>query len=107
FVFPTWYEAFPLVALEAAASGLPIVASSANGIDELLANGEAGIVAERTAEDVGQALARLVDDPDLRRSLGAAARDRSADYTWARSVDAVEAIYRSLTAARPAAGSEA
>ena len=43
-VFPTSYEAFPLVALEAAASGLPILATPVNGIRELVRDGENGFL---------------------------------------------------------------
>jgi glycosyltransferase involved in cell wall biosynthesis len=92
FVLPTFYEAFPLVALEAAASALPIVAPLVNGIDELLGQG-AGIAVERTSEAVGAALARLAESPDLRRKLGTAARECSARFTWERSAAVVASVY--------------
>ncbi|MGZ4385806.1 MAG: glycosyltransferase family 4 protein, partial [Gaiellaceae bacterium] len=96
FVFPTLYEAFPLVALEAAASGLPIVAPGANGIEELLAGSGAGVMVARTSEEIGDALARLGEDAQMRSRLGVRARRLSSRFTWDRSASSVEAIYRSL-----------
>ena len=46
FVFPTAYEAFPLVGLEAAASALPLVATAVNGIEDLVQDGDAGLLVE-------------------------------------------------------------
>lgn len=105
FVFPSMYEAFPLVALEAAAAGLPIVAPLINGIEELIADGEAGIAVERSPESVGAAIAMLAEDAELRRRLGARGRERVLAYTWERWADSHDAIYRSLLADRePQAG---
>jgi glycosyltransferase involved in cell wall biosynthesis len=94
FVFPTLYEAAPLVAYEAAASALPIVATAVNGLDELLV--DCGLAVERSAESVAAALARLAADPDLRRRLGAAGRARAATFTWQSSVEKVVALYNRL-----------
>lgn len=99
FVFPTAYEAFPLVALEAAAAGLPIVAPLVNGIEELVGKGEAGIPVERTAASVGAALRRLAEDGILHGSLAAGARRRSEAFTWDRSADDVMALYAELLGA--------
>jgi glycosyltransferase involved in cell wall biosynthesis len=105
FVFPTFYEAFPLVALEAAASALPIVSPLVNGIEELVGQDEGGITVERTSEAFGAALARLAESPHLRRKLAASARTRSAAFTWERSAAAVEAVYAEIlgTPGRPPA----
>jgi UDP-glucose:(heptosyl)LPS alpha-1,3-glucosyltransferase len=96
FVLPTLYEAFSLAMLEAAASGLPLIAPPVNGIEELIGDGEAGVVVERTPESVGRALARLASDPDLRARLGTAGRRRALEYTWERSVEAMLAVYGEL-----------
>jgi glycosyltransferase involved in cell wall biosynthesis len=106
FLLPSWYETFSLAAFEAAASGLPVVAAPVSGVDELVGDGEAGLIVERDADALGAALADLSSSPETRERLGAAARERSAEYTWERSTDAVVAVYRSLlgsTAAAPEA----
>jgi len=96
FLFPTAYEAFPLVALEAAASGLPLVATPANGVEELLGDGEAGLLVERDAEAMGHALATLALDAGRRRAMGQAARRRSEQYTWDSATDGVIAVWEEL-----------
>lgn len=96
FVLPSLYETFSLVAFEAAACGLSIVATPVHGIVDLLAHKDAGILVDRDAESVGAALARLAGDADLRSRLGRGALTRSADYTWEASAASVLDIYRSL-----------
>jgi glycosyltransferase involved in cell wall biosynthesis len=104
FVLPTLYETFSLVAYEAAASGLPIVATRVNGIDDLIGDGEAGLVVERSSEAVAAALVRLAADPAERARMGGAGRRRAETFTWERSVSSVLEMYRSLApAAFPAA----
>lgn len=100
FVLPSMYETFSLVAFEAAACGLPIVATRVHGIVDLLANGDAGILIDRNTESAGAALARLADDADLRARLGRGALARSAGYSWQASAASVIDIYRSLLAGR-------
>jgi UDP-glucose:(heptosyl)LPS alpha-1,3-glucosyltransferase len=96
FVFPTAYEAFPLVALEAAASGLPILATPVNGIRELVTDGVNGFLISRDPADIARRLRELGDDPALRQRLGAAARSASLDYSWAKMVDRHHELYASL-----------
>jgi glycosyltransferase involved in cell wall biosynthesis len=98
-VFPTSYEAFPLVALEAAASGLPILATPVNGIRELVSDGENGFLISADPEDIAERLRLLGGDPALRARLGAAARASALDYTWTKMVERHDALYRRLRAA--------
>jgi UDP-glucose:(heptosyl)LPS alpha-1,3-glucosyltransferase len=96
FVLPTLYESFSLVAFEAAASGLPIIATSVNGIEELLGDDQAGIVVERTPEAVAAAVERLARDAGERARLGAEARRRASKYTWERSAESSLELCRVL-----------
>jgi glycosyltransferase involved in cell wall biosynthesis len=96
FLLPSWYETFSLAAFEAASSGLPIVATDVHGVDELVDEGAAGFVVERSAPAIAAALQALAGSPELRRSLGEAALARSEHFTWTRSVEATESIYREL-----------
>jgi glycosyltransferase involved in cell wall biosynthesis len=98
-VFPTLYETFSLVAYEAAASGLPLVATKVSGIDELLDHEGGGLVVDRESDAVGAAIARLADDPALRRRLGEEGRRRAEGYSWDRSVESVVGIYDTLMSA--------
>jgi glycosyltransferase involved in cell wall biosynthesis len=96
FVLPSWYETFSLAAFEAASSGLPVVAPAVHGVEELVGDDAAGFVVDRTVPAIADALAALARSPELRRKLGEAALARSAQYTWERSLEATESIYRSL-----------
>lgn len=70
FVLPTEAEMFGLVFLEAMASGLPVVSTDKPHIREILGNGEAGILVERTQKSIEDAITNLLDDESLRNRLG-------------------------------------
>lgn len=75
FVLPTRYETFSLVTYEAAAAGVPIVATQVHGVAELLVDGVNGLVIEPSSSSVAAALERLHDLGDAgRRALGDRAR---------------------------------
>jgi glycosyltransferase involved in cell wall biosynthesis len=97
FVLPSSYETFCMVAYEAASSGLPIVSTSVNGVDELLQDGSAGLMVAATEQAVGDALHRLAGDPGLRDRMGSAGRARVRDVTWSATVDQTVALYAELT----------
>lgn len=82
FVLPSEAENFPIVLLEAMAAGLAIVTTAGTGCAEVV--GDAGLlVPVRDSRAIARALKRLVEDPELRQSLGAAARKRIEDnFTW-------------------------
>jgi glycosyltransferase involved in cell wall biosynthesis len=101
FILPSQYEAFSLVTLEAAASGLPVIMPTVNGASELVGDNEAGLLVEMTADSLGGALMRLVDDTDLRNRLGRQARTRATRYGWNSSIEAVRRLYVSLLGNQP------
>jgi glycosyltransferase involved in cell wall biosynthesis len=70
-------EGIPVVLMEAMSAGLPVVASALSGIPELVVDGSSGLtVPPGDAPAIAAALRRLHDDPELRRRLGVAARER-------------------------------
>jgi len=78
-------EGFGIVFLEAAACGVPQVAGDSGGASEAVVDGETGLVVGRPSDGaaVAAALSRLVDDADLRRAQGRAARARAErDYAF-------------------------
>lgn len=96
-VLPSSYESFSLVALEAAASGIPLVATDAGVMGEIIGNGDGGVLVRPDSGDVAAALRDLAGDPALRARLGATARRRVSSYTWDRSVETVLDLYRRLS----------
>jgi len=97
FVQASESEGLPNVVLEAAASGLPIVATSVGGTTEILtANVNAVLVPKNDLERLTAAIAEVADDAALRDRLGRAARARAADYAPARLAASTAALYRRL-----------
>jgi glycosyltransferase involved in cell wall biosynthesis len=97
FVFPSAYEAAPLVGYEAAAMGLPILATSVSGIEDLLEEGVNGWFVERDAESIARRLGDLQRDPERRRRMAAAARESALAYDWERVVDTYVEAYKELS----------
>jgi glycosyltransferase involved in cell wall biosynthesis len=95
FVLPSRMDPCPLAVLEAMASGLPVVASRVGGIPEQIGEGAGVLVESEDVEGFAQAVLRLAEAPDLRRSLGAAARERVERlFTLERQADGLDRAYR-------------
>ncbi|MGH9127846.1 MAG: glycosyltransferase family 4 protein [Acidimicrobiales bacterium] len=99
FLLPSSYETFSLPAHEAAACGLPVVATAVHGVSALVGDNVAGMVIERDASAVADALVKLWADPDLRERLGREGRQRARTLTWASYAKGMLALYQDLMAA--------
>lgn len=98
FVSAALYEPFGLAALEAAQAGCALVLSDIETHRELW-TGAALFVPPDDDAAIARAIERCFAEPSLRRSLGLAASRRSSRYRLAGHVDAVRALYASLTSA--------
>ncbi len=99
FVFPTLYEPFGNVCLEALASGLPCVFSSKSGGAEIVEDGVSGLVLnEPTDADEIARLIRVLMDEEKAAAMGRAARALALEYSVAANADQTEAIYREVAA---------
>jgi glycosyltransferase involved in cell wall biosynthesis len=88
YLLPSYLEGQPLVLLEAAASGMAIVATETCGMKDFIRHGENGLVVNPgDAAGFTQQVLRLVADADLARRLGEQARRDVAIYTWARCAE--------------------
>lgn len=88
-------EGLGLVYLEAAASGLPVLAGPSGGAPETIDPGVTGFVVE-TAEDIAEALG-ILSDTNVRRAFGQAARQRAeTHHAWPEVADRVARVLRSL-----------
>jgi glycosyltransferase involved in cell wall biosynthesis len=94
------YEGNPLSVIEAMAAGLPIVSTAAGGVPELLQNGKQGfIVQPGHGEQLSEGMMTLLKDPELRRTMGAAAAARAREkFDVAAMVRAYEELYDEISA---------
>jgi glycosyltransferase involved in cell wall biosynthesis len=94
FVLPTrTAEGFGLVLMEAAASGVPSIATDSGAPREIVDDAVTGLLVEPGAPaELAAAIARLHDSPALLASMSRAALAKSTEFTWDRSIDVLEAI---------------
>ena len=102
FVLPSRSEGFGVACAEAMAHGRAVVACRVGGLAELVVEGETGIlVPPRRPDLLREALKRLLVDPELRRSMGSAGRERiQALCSWERVTDLTLTAYRAALAKR-------
>jgi len=84
FVFPSRHEGMPNAILEAMACGLPVIASSIAGNEELVIDGETGLLTHPEDPDaLRRSLIELLENSDRRQQMGLASRQRvDAEYSW-------------------------
>jgi glycogen synthase len=94
-VFPSLYEPFGIVALEAMAAECPVVVSDVGGLREVVQPNETGIVVERdNIDSLAQGILDTLGRPDLSaRRAANAVRAVSENYTWERIADRTIQIY--------------
>jgi glycosyltransferase involved in cell wall biosynthesis len=92
---PALGEGFGLAALEAMASGRPVVASAVASLPEVVAHGDTGFLAAPGAVDeLAAGMAALATDPELRRQLGARGYERARSvFSLERMVEGTLAVY--------------
>jgi phosphatidylinositol alpha-mannosyltransferase len=87
-------ESFGIVLLEAMAAGAPIVASDIHGYKGVVRRGREGLlVPPHEPKELATAIARLLDDPEMRAEMSAAGRARAEQFSWPRVTGKVEDYY--------------
>ncbi|MGI4954849.1 MAG: glycosyltransferase [Janthinobacterium lividum] len=104
FVNPALHEPFGLTLIEAAAAGVPVVATGRGGPADIIATTGHGLLVDPLDEPaIGAACLRVVSDPALHRRLSRAGLDNAHWFSWSRYADRSVALYATLgRAARPA-----
>ena len=101
FVLASDDEGLPMVAIEAMASGLPVVATEVGSVRDLVEDGRTGRVVAKEVAAITEAAADLLLDPAARRAAGEAGRERARQrYGLARCVEETEEFLRKARATR-------
>lgn len=103
-LFPSLYESFALVVLEAMATGLPVITARTVALgDEAIRDGENGFVVDWPWDTVGMAarVQALLEHPELGQRIGTRAREVAMSYSWERYVARTQEVYEKTLTSRP------
>jgi len=97
-VVPSLYEGFGLPAAEAMACGLPVIATSAGALPEVVEDGKSGIlVPPQDAHALAKAIEQLLSDEQLRRVMGEEGRKRvQTHFTWEQAAKKTLEVYQEV-----------
>ena len=94
-VMPSYYESFGMVALEAMACGVPVIASQVGGLAFLVQDGVTGFTIPSEDHDaLCEKLTALLGDESLRKKMGRAAADYAKNYDWKKIASEIVGIYK-------------
>ena len=97
FLFPSYYEAFSLATIEAAACGLPVIAAKINGTEDFIQPGWNGEFIAHDASQIASTLTSLIENQTAVPSMGENARALvTRQYTWDHVAAMTEAAYESI-----------
>lgn len=100
-IVPSDYESFGMVALEAMASGTPVIASEVGGLAFLVKDEKTGyLVPVREPAALAESIAMLLRDPQKRAELGHNAAELARRYTWATIADQLTTVFEEVTGRR-------
>jgi len=99
FVLPSVWEGHPLTLLEAWASGIPVITTEVEGIQEFVDHEENGyLVPPESPPDLADALRVSLDDPESAREWAREARELvRSEYSWEAAARRTDEVYRNIT----------
>ena len=100
FVYPSYFEGFGLPPLEAMKCGAPVIVGNRTSLPEVV--GDAGLLVDPFDEaEIASALARLIDNPDLRDKLRVKGLKRADKFNWHDTARRTLDVYKQVARARP------
>ncbi|MCW4045318.1 MAG: glycosyltransferase family 4 protein [Candidatus Bathyarchaeota archaeon] len=96
-VIPSSYEGFGIVALEAQAAGVPVIATKSGGLTHCLIDKVTGYhIKSPTSDEIVSVASFLLDHPELRKGMGRAGKKFSKEFSWNLVAEKLENIYGEL-----------
>jgi UDP-glucose:(heptosyl)LPS alpha-1,3-glucosyltransferase len=98
FVFPTIYEPFGLVIVEAMASGLPVITSRSAGASDFITDGVDGLLLSDPGDinDLAAKIELLLSNAELRKTMGERARKTTEKLSWERVAEKTVEVYNGV-----------
>ncbi|UCG55027.1 MAG: glycosyltransferase family 4 protein [Dehalococcoidia bacterium] len=94
FVLPSLSEGFPMVSLEAMASGLPIVATKVGGLPGIVKEGQNGFLVEpKNSKEIAEKMWLLLEDDELRERISVNNKEKAKIHSWENIIQRLEEVY--------------
>jgi len=103
-ICPSWYESFPLFPLEAMACGAPVVTTPYGTEDYAFHEKNCLVVPPKDPRALADAVLRLLDDEDLREEFKKEGPKTARQFTWDKTVDRVESLFKHAISTNEKAG---
>lgn len=94
FILPSLSEGFPIVNLEAMASGLPVIVTKVGGLPEIVNEGENGFLVEpKNPEQLADKILMLMEDNNLRYKISENNKKKAKDFSWENVIDQLGGVF--------------